>query len=215
MINFWLDNPNILLDRNYITEIFPNKSFSLAQKLNAITRLIIVMTVLGYLFTRSKKILVSSAITLAILVILYKTKSKKEDFSNFGKQDLEYYKKEKKTDNYIKDTFTTPTKKNPAMNILLDEYKYNVKRPPAAPIYNDQIKKEVNENAKNENKKLYRNLGDNILYENSMHNFYTMPNTKIPNNQKDFALFCYGNMPSCKEGDSLQCTKNNAGLRTT
>ena len=93
------------------------------------------------------------------------------------------------------------------------KYKYNPKRPPAAPIYNDQIKKEVNENAKNENKKLYRNLGDNILYENSMHNFYTMPNTKIPNNQKDFALFCYGNMPSCKEGDSLQCTKNNAGLR--
>lgn len=215
MIKFWLDNPNILLDRNYITEIFPNKSFSLAQKLNAITRLIIVMTVLGYLFTRSIKILVSAAITLVILVILYKTKSKKEDFSNFGKQDLEYYKKEKKTDNYIKDTFTTPTKKNPAMNVLLDEYKYNVKRPPAAPIYNEQIKKEVNENAKNKNKKLYRNLGDNILYENSMHNFYTMPNTKIPNNQKDFALFCYGNMPSCKEGDSLQCTKNNAGLRTT
>lgn len=215
MIKFWLDNPNILLNRNYITEIFPNKSFSLAQKLNAITRLIIVMTVLGYLFTRSIKILVSAAITLVILVILYKTKSKKEDFSNFGKQDLEYYKKEKKTDNYIKDTFTTPTKKNPAMNVLLDEYKYNVKRPPAAPIYNEQIKKEVNENAKNENKKLYRNLGDNILYENSMHNFYTMPNTKIPNNQKDFALFCYGNMPSCKEGDSLQCTKNNAGLRTS
>ncbi len=215
MIKFWLDNPNILLDRNYITEIFPNKSFSLAQKLNAITRLIIVMTLLGYLFTRSIKILVSAAITLVILVILYKTKSKKEDFSNFGKKDLEYYKKEKKTDNYIKDTFTTPTKKNPAMNVLLDEYKYNVKRPPAAPIYNEQIKKEVNENAKNENKKLYRNLGDNILYENSMHNFYTMPNTKIPNNQKDFALFCYGNMPSCKEGDSLQCTKNNVGLRTT
>ena len=69
----------------------------------------------------------------------------------------------------------------------MDEYKYNVERAPAAPIYNDQIKKEVNENAKNENKKLYRNLGDNIIYENSMRNFHTMPNTKIPNDQKEFA----------------------------
>lgn len=213
MTKFWLNDPNVLLYRNHITEIFPDKNFSLAQKLNAITRLVLVMTILGYLFTRSVKILVSAAITLVIVVIMFKTKSQKEGFSELKKEDLEPYKKEIKTDNYIKQTFTTPTKKNPAMNVLMDEYKYNPKRSPAAPIYNDQIKKEVNENAKNENKKLYRNLGDNILYENSMHNFYTMPNTKIPNNQKDFALFCYGNMPSCKEGDSLQCTKNNAGLR--
>ena len=33
--------------------------------------------------------------------------------------------------------------------------------------------------------------------------------------KKSLHLFCYGNMPSCKEGDSLQCTKNNAVLRTT
>ena len=48
-----------------------------------------------------------------------------------------------------------------------------------------------------------------------MRNFYSMPNTQIPNNQKDFANFCYGNMPSCKEGDELQCSKNNASFRTT
>ena len=216
MNKFWLNHPNILLDRDYITEIFPDKSFSLAQKLNAITRLIIVLTLLGYLFTRSLKILASAAVSLVVLVIIYKTKSQKEKFSNFVKKDLDYYKnKPTKDDNYIKQHFTTPTKKNPVMNVLMDEYKYNVERAPAAPIYNDQIKKEVNDNAKNENSKLYRNLGDNIIYENSMRNFHTMPNTKIPNDQKEFALFCYGNMTSCKEGDSLQCTKNNAVLRTS
>ena len=47
-----------------------------------------------------------------------------------------------------------------------------------------------------------------------MRQFYTMPSTTIPNNQGDFGKFCYGDMPSCKEGDELQCTKNNAGLRT-
>ena len=72
MIKFWLNNPNILLDRDYITEIFPNERFGLAQKLNAITRLVIAMTILGYLFTKSLKIIVSAVITLVVLVIIYK-----------------------------------------------------------------------------------------------------------------------------------------------
>ena len=89
------------------------------------------MTILGYLFTRSIKILVSAAITLVIIVInMFKTKSQKEGFSEFKKEDLEHYTKKIKN-NYIKQTFTTPTKKNPAMNVLMDEYKYNPKRPPS------------------------------------------------------------------------------------
>ena len=41
-----------------------------------------------------------------------------------------------------------------------------------------------------------------------MRNWYSTANTQIPNNQKGFAEFCYGDMPStCKEGDSLACIK--------
>ena len=95
MIKFWLDqSKHILLDRDYITEIFPNERFGLAQKLNAITRLVIGMTILGYLLTKSLKILVSAAVTLVVLVIIYKTKSDKEKFSNFIKKDQEYYQKD-------------------------------------------------------------------------------------------------------------------------
>ena len=53
--------------------------------------------------------------------------------------------------------------------------------------------------AQSKNNKLYKNLGDNLNFENSMRNFYTMFNTQIPNNQKEFALFCYGDMPSVKK----------------
>ena len=60
----------------------------------------------------------------------------------------------------------------------------------------------------------YQDLGDNLAFEHSMRNFYAMPNTTIPNNQKEFAEFCYGNMPSCKDGDYFQCEKNNVSLRT-
>ena len=59
------------------------------------------------------------------------------------------------------------------------------------------VNSEVKKNAKSKtDKRLFKNLGDNISFENSLRNFYAMPNTQIPNNQKDFALFCYGNMPS-------------------
>ena len=40
--SFWLDNPNVLLNKNQITEIWPQDNFSLDRKLNAITRLILI-----------------------------------------------------------------------------------------------------------------------------------------------------------------------------
>ena len=42
-----------------------------------------------------------------------------------------------------------------------------------------------------------------------MRNFYSMPNTQIPNNQKAFAEFCVGDMTSCKEGNIDACSKIN------
>ena len=58
------------------------------------------------------------------------------------------------------------------------------------------------------NEKLFKNLGENIGFEHSMRNFYSTANTQIPNDQKGFAEFCYGDMPSCKEGNEFACTKN-------
>ena len=210
MTNFWLNDPNILLNRNHIAEIWPNSEFDLARKLNAITRIIILLTLLGYFLTKSMKVLISAVVALVVLVILYKTKSNKvtkESFRNLNKVAT--------LDNLLNKEFTMPTKKNPVMNVLMNEYKYNPKRKQAAPAYSENVLEKINKKAQTQDPKLYKNLGDNLTFENSMRNFYAMPNTTIPNNQKDFALFCYGNMPSCKEGDSLQCTKNNAGLRTT
>ena len=217
MVSFWLENPNTLLNKNHITEIWPNSDFDLARKLNAITRLIIILTILGYFFTKSPYIPVSAFVSIVILVIIYKTKSKSkmEEFvGSFKKREHPHAVKD--LDNILQKEFTMPTKKNPAMNVLMTEYTENPNRKPAAPAYNEVVEEEINEKAQRDiDKKLFKNLGDNLSFENSMRNFYAMPNTKIPNNQKDFALFCYGNMPSCKEGDALQCSKNNALFRTT
>ena len=208
MTKFWLNDPNILLNKSYIIELWPNDKFDLARKLNAMTRTIIILTILGYFLTKSIKILVSAIVSLIVLVIIYKTKSKKEKegFTNANESSKGLVK-------LFENEFTMPTKKNPVMNVLMDEYKYNAHRKKAAPAYNDEILEKIHDSAKTQDPKLYKNLGDNLTFANSMRNFYSMPNTTIPNKQKDFALFCYGNMKSCKEGDALQCSKNNASFR--
>ena len=213
MTNFWLENPNILLNKNYLTEIWPNNDFDLARKLNAITRIIIIMAILGYFLTKSIYIPVSAVVSLLVLVIIYK--SKKETKAQTKEGFLSNSVQKNELNKILEKEFTMPTKKNPVMNVLMNEYKENPKRKPAAPSYNNEVRAEINDNVKSEDKRLFKNLGDNLSFENSMRNFYAMPNTQIPNNQKEFAEFCYGNMPSCKEGDALQCSKNNALFRTT
>ena len=107
----------------------------------------------------------------------------------------------------VKSSFMKPTQKNPLMNVLLPEIQDNPQRKPAAPAVNPTVEKNINK--KVADPRLFLDLGDNIAFDQSMRNFYAMPNTTIPNDQKAFAEYCYGTMPSCRGGDYLQCSKNN------
>ena len=69
---FWLNNPLILVDKNHITEIFPIGKLSYVDKLNALTRIIIILSILGYFMTKSSKILISAAVTIVVIAIIYK-----------------------------------------------------------------------------------------------------------------------------------------------
>ena len=103
------------------------------------------------------------------------------------------------------------------MNVLLPEIYDNPQRLVAAPLYNKAVEKEFNESVQNIVKKnfnddkidekLFKETGDKFEFEQSMRQFYTTANTMVPNSQKDFAQFCYGNMASCKDGDVEMCLK--------
>ena len=201
---FWLDNPSILFNKKKIMELWPQSEYSLECKLNAITRLVILLTILGYLFTRNMKILITGIITIGVVVILYKTQHKKNKLNKKmlkeGFTSPELYER-------VKSSFMKPTQKNPLMNVLLPEIQYNPQRKPAAPAFNPTVEKNINE--KVADPRLFLDLGDNIAFDQSMRNFYATANTTIPNDQKAFAEYCYGSMPSCRGGDYLQCSKNN------
>ena len=210
----WIKKPTVLLDKEHIKNLWPRADMEMVEKINAITRLIIILTFLGYLVSRSVKIIITGVITLGVLVFLYYSKRKKpslpsaEKISKEGFTNPELYK-------LMEGNFTKPTKENPLMNVNLTELNGNPNRKAAAPAFNPEVEKQINDKTKTQileknsyNEKLFKNLGENIGFEHSMRNFYATPNTQIPNDQKGFAEFCYGDMPSCKEGNEFACIKN-------
>ena len=64
VIPFWINNPNILFDKQYIFEFFPIETMSYEQKLNTVTRTVLILTIIGFLFTRSFRLLLISFITI-------------------------------------------------------------------------------------------------------------------------------------------------------
>ena len=54
--SFWILTPRVLIEN---TNIWPIPSMSFDEKLNALTRLIIIISIACFIFSRSYKILVS------------------------------------------------------------------------------------------------------------------------------------------------------------
>ena len=220
---FWLNEPTILFNKKHITEIWPNPNMSNMEKLNAISRFVIIASLLGYLITLNMGIIFVGIITLAVIAILYHVQSNKIIADEKAKE-LPPKIKESFTNailyNEVKDDYTSPKENNPMMNVLLPEISYNPTRNEAAPAFNSEVEKNINNSTKDYvvdssfsdestkqkeyiKRKLFSDLGDSYTFDYSMRNFYTNPNTTIPNDQEGFANFCFGDMISAKEGNEF------------
>lgn len=206
---FWFYNPKVLFEKNNILELWPNNNMNLNEKLNSITRLIIVLSLLGYLITKNINMIITGILTILSIIILHYFQNNKKNKESFDNLNIF-----QNNGNY-----TEPTKKNPMMNVLLPEINDNPNRKSAEPSFVPKVEKNINNKTKemvlnnfdNSNKlddRLFKDLGDNFEFDMSMRQWYSTPNTKVMNDQKGFAEFCYGDMISCKEGDPIACTRN-------
>ena len=227
-VPFWFENPNILFDKDYIFEFFPIETMSYNQKLNAITRIILVLTIIGFIIAKSFRLLIISAITIfAIFLFHYyheKEKQKNETkkpildkIENFDNPAMAYLKEGGNA--LPTQVFDIPTSTNPFSNVLISDYDYNPNKKPAPPAFNDNINRDILTQAKqlvseaNPDQpdiadKLFKDLGEQFVFEQSLRPFNSNPNTTIPNDQGAFAEFCYGSMISCKEGNKFACARN-------
>jgi len=221
---FWFNNPAILFDKYYILQLWPTTQMSFDAKLNAISRFVILLSVLGFLLTRNWNLIIIGIITLAIIYSIYKFRKqnivssliKKEGFSvnptgAAEKMDLNAKPNTTTIDDILKAGFHPTTKKNPFGNVLLTDIVDDPNRLAAAPSFNPNVYDDITKVAKqqtqmlypgikNTNKQLYGDLFDNYQFDRLlMQRFYSTANTRVCNDQGAYSKWLYGSMYSGKE----------------
>ena len=218
---FWFNDPTILFNKESILEIWPTQQMTFEAKLNAISRLVIFMSLLGFIFTRNLNLIIIGIVTLAIIFTLYKLRKQsivkfKEGFSvNSSIQPSIQPSAAPMTTNpvtletVLRSEFHPTTKKNPFGNVLLTDIADDPNRKAAAPSFNPDVYDDITSSVKkqtqllnpgiiNTNKQLYGDLYDSYTLDNSMMRFYSTANSRVANDQNAYAMYLFGNMPSGK-----------------
>jgi hypothetical protein len=229
-IPFWAENPNILLRPDHLTEFFPTEDMSYAQKLNAVTRTVILFSVITFMVSPGIRAVAMCAITLAAIYILYHFHEKERNVRMAKRaENVEGFEVNGPVLDLLKynnlplpeDVFDAPDSRNPFGNVLVTDYDYNPGKKPAPPAANSTVAKDILKQAKkfvgeaNPDHpgiadKLFNDIGSELMFEQSLRPFTSNPSTTIPNDQEAFADFCYGSMISCKEGNQFACARNLA-----
>lgn len=207
-------------------EIFPTNKMSFERKVYAISRLIVLLSIVGFLITRSINFLVAGAVTICAIIVLYyyqinkennlKKKMMEEESNVEGFQEI---KSEQEMRTVLESDYVPTVKTNPLGNVLLTEYADNPLRKPAPPAFNPVVSDKVTANIKNTvqklnstivdtNTQLFGGLYDKFDLDQSNRAFYSTAITTIPNDQGAYASFLYGTMPSGKL-DATQRVKDN------
>ncbi len=220
MIPFWSNDPSVLFDKEYIFDLWPTTEMCYEQKLNSITRLIIIITILGYVFSMSPRILVTGLITVALIFALFKFRKQKltntmmkEGFDNEVTVQSKMITNPVTLESVVHTEFKEGSKKNPFSNVLLTDIMDDPDRKPAPPSFNPTIDEDITKNIKksvqfmnpeikNTSKQLYGDLWQNFELDQSNRAFFSTANTRVTNDQGAFGEYLYGNMPSSKESNT-------------
>lgn len=190
---FWLNDPKILFHKDKLLEVWPYTQLSFNEKINATTRFVIYVSLIGYVFLNNYLILLLGVIIIFILIIAYKYNRVESFESSLNSPSLDQGKH---------------TSKNPLYNVLNSDYVDDVNKEEIKEYYGATKENDINHQTKqfiyeaNKSNKdignIFKNLSDKIGFETSMRQFYINPSTTIPNNQTDFLNYCYGNLHSEK-----------------
>lgn len=192
-MSFWTQNPSILFNSNYITQIWPYSYMNKDSKFNAMTRFVILLSLFGYMCFNRILILILGIILIGVIVLIYN--QNKEGYGNY------YYKTYDTAEIDIKEG-------NPFNNVLMTDYKFDVQKKEAPLEYTPEIENKINEKTKQsileQNKDnsdmiyMFSDNKSNFEFEQSMRQFNSNPSTTIPNKQDGFLKFCYGELYSEK-----------------
>jgi hypothetical protein len=184
------------------------------HKLNAISRFILLLTVLGYILTMSKRIIAVGAITLLVIFVLYSlrkqqkvTKGMMEGFDEMSPAVVQAssYVNPVTLDSVLRTEFKEGNKKNPFSNVLLTQINDEPERKAAPPSFNVDVDQDITKNIKravqmmnpgikNTSKQLFGDLWQQFELDQSSRQFYSTPNTRVTNDQGAYAQYLYNDL---------------------
>ena len=181
---FWIENPKILLNKEFITDISFNNNMILEEKLNALTRFIILVSLLGFLLMNEKSILLLG-LTFILVIILYYYYLK--DNVSFKENMLSTFTFSKNEQNI----------NNPFDNDLVgNKVRVSINESNPDDDYDENVKNTISDiNIDNDaSGELFDSLESNIGFYDSNRNFNSVP----INDQESFLKYAYGSLPSEK-----------------
>lgn len=190
----WYKDIEILI--KHANEFVPLKDHTIEEKLNAIMRGSIYISILLYMYYNDTQYFYIAIMTGLLTFFVYSQYSRKD------KQEPTH-QEQSTIEKFEEGTCTKPTIDNPFMNATMKDYMNLdkngkiVDRPPACDVEEPEIKKQMDDYFNNN---LYRDVDDVFGKMNSQRQFFTMPWTTIPNDPNlDFAKWLYLNPKTCKE----------------
>jgi len=191
------------------------------QKMNAVTRLIILISLLGYLFSRNIQIPIAGLAMIAVIFFIFRSRKYKitsdmilqEGFKQSDGKQSDSIVNPETLKSALKSEYKEGNKKNPFSNVLLTQITDEPNRKAAPPSFNPEIDQDITRNVKkavqfmnpeikNTSKQLYGDLYENFELDQSNRAFFSTANTRVANDQGSFAQYLYGGMPSSKEANA-------------
>lgn len=184
---FWYDEPSILFRVDRLIEFVPLTDMTYYEKLNALMRFSLYSSILLILYNKKYTTLYFPLFMMGLTLYMYKVKvDEHETYCSVGNRQ--------QNDSACGQSCTYPSINNPFMNVLINEYTDNPTRPKAC--MSEKVKEDIEKNFEHN---LYQDSIDLWGRNNSQRQFYTNPNTTIPNDREKFANWLYKVKPTCKE----------------
>ena len=155
---FWFNSPEIIFNKDRLTEFFPVESMTNNEKLNAILRLSIYISLLLMIYHKKMNFILIGLFVGLVTLYVFK-------YNNV--QEIE----EKKEGFAIVDC-QEPSEHNPFANTLVTDVGVYKEKKEACLI--EDVEKKL---SKEFNKGLYKDVNDLYEKNNSQNRFYTAPNT--------------------------------------
>lgn len=206
--NVWFNNVNNLFEQCSLLDIIPTQQMTMGDKMNAITRFVIYLSLILVLIKQQYVYLYVCVVPIILMYIIYifylsdpkeRFDSKDNDKSTdpLAKNELSDLDMEKVMEDALKDC-QGPTADNPMMNLNIADNFHS--RKPACNNSIPSISNKITSMIESCSDKLYNDTTNLFNSKTNQRDFITQPNTMPGNDQVEFAKWCYDTPVSCMSG---------------